>query len=232
MSTRFNGNGMSKRIGLLRRRAWLAARLCLERDPFRRRVLRWWLDDPDEERRYVYDLTPDSMVLDVGGYRGAWTREIVRRYRPYVHCFEPVPSFARDLERQFAGEPKVAVHAFGLADRDCVQTIMQAADASSTFIGRGIPVTAEFRDVAGFFSDAHLDEIALMKINIEGGEYPLLLRMIEKDLVSRCRDIQVQFHEFAPDAHRQRETIREALARTHVVTYEYAFVWENWRRRR
>jgi hypothetical protein len=97
---------------LLRLQYWI------ERDANRRQFLRWWLDNPDEERRYAYALGPDSLVLDLGGFRGDWTREIGRRNQSQVHVFKPVPSFAADLERQFALEPRVRVHPFGLSDRD------------------------------------------------------------------------------------------------------------------
>jgi hypothetical protein len=72
----------------------------------------------------------------------------------------------------------------------------------------------------------------LIKLNIEGGEYPLLTRMINTDIVEKCRDIQVQFHNCVPDAEAMRLQIRNALSRTHFLTYDYPFVWENWRRKK
>jgi FkbM family methyltransferase len=141
-----------------------------------------------------------------------------------------VPSFAELLERRFADDANVRVHPFGLSDRDGVETIAEAGDASSTFTGTGKALTAEFRDVAGFFDEEHLEEVALMKINIEGGEFPLLERMLEANLMSRVRDLQIQFHSFVADAGRRRSAIRAALRRTHHLTYDYEFVWENWRR--
>ena len=209
----------------------LRLKLFLERDANKRQVLRWWLDDPDEERRYAYALGPGSVVLDLGGFRGDWTREILRRYGSQVHVFEPVPAFAADLERQFAVEPRVRVHHFGLSDRDGDEAIIEAADASSTVTGTGTAVMAHFRDVVGVFETERLTDVALVKINIEGGEYPLLRRMIEANLVSRCGDIQVQFHAFVANAEEQRDRIRAELRRTHILTYDYPFVWENWHRK-
>lgn len=228
--TKLESATLRQRVVLAAKRALLLMQFCIERDPAKRRVLRWWFDDPGEERRYAYQLQPDSVVWDIGGYLGEWTREIVRRYDPHVDVFEPVPSFAAELERQFAHESKVRIHAFGLADRDDVQAIMQSDDASSLFISEGSPVVASFRDVAGFFDEEGFEEVTLMKINIEGGEYQLLRRMIEADLIRRFCNIQVQFHDFVADAEENRADIRDALARTHVLTYDYPFIWENWRR--
>jgi hypothetical protein len=69
-----------------------------------------------------------------------------------------------------------------------------------------------------------------MKVNIEGGEYELLERLIDTDLVRAIGDIQVQFHNFWPEAASRMENVQNGLRRTHTPTYQYRFVWENWRR--
>jgi hypothetical protein len=49
--------------------------------------------------------------------------------------------------------------------------------------------------------------------------------------VRQIENIQVQFHDFVPDAEGRMQRIQEKLAQTHELTYQYLFVWENWRRR-
>jgi hypothetical protein len=68
-------------------------------------------------------------------------------------------------------------------------------------------------------------------VNIEGGEYELLERMLERGLTERVCDLQIQFHNFSPDAAERMAAIQRGLAATHRPTYQYRFVWENWRRR-
>jgi hypothetical protein len=41
-------------------------------------------------------------------------------------------------------------------------------------------------------------------------------------------NVQVQFHDFVPDAERRMRRIQEKLGKTHSLTYQYLFVWENW----
>jgi hypothetical protein len=53
--------------------------------------------------------------------------------------------------------------------------------------------------------------------------------MLDTGITAKCRDIQVQFHDFVPDAEIRRDEIRRALSATHHLTYDYPFVWENWR---
>ena len=69
-----------------------------------------------------------------------------------------------------------------------------------------------------------------MKINIEGGEYDLLDRLITTGLVGKIDNIQVQFHEFVPNAKERMQNIQKKLSKTHTPTYQYEFIWENWKR--
>ena len=68
----------------------------------------------------------------------------------------------------------------------------------------------------------------LLKLNIEGGEFSVLEALLDRDLVKKIGNIQVQFHGCIPDAAARRDKIRERLAATHHLTYDAPFVWENW----
>ena len=47
----------------------------------------------------------------------------------------------------------------------------------------------------------HINEpIDLLNINIEGSEFAVLERLIETGKLDLIKEIQVQFHDFAPDA--------------------------------
>ena len=73
---------------------------------------------------------------------------------------------------------------------------------------------------------AHID---LMKINIEGAEYEVLQHLIDSGLIGRITNVQVQFHDCVPFARARRASIRRQLEHTHELTYDFSFVWENWR---
>ncbi|MGY3211138.1 FkbM family methyltransferase [Mucilaginibacter sp. HD30] len=68
----------------------------------------------------------------------------------------------------------------------------------------------------------------LIKINIEGGEYDILLRMIESGLISKIKRLQIQFHELEKDSFNKMNKIREGLLLTHRPINQYEFVWEDW----
>ena len=104
-------------------------------------------------------------------------------------------------------------------------------DGSSVFRTGPANEIVQFEDVAVFFSDRAINGVDLMKVNIEGGEYELLPRLLETGFVKRIKNIQIQFHDVGVGAASRMEKICRDLSATHKPTYQYRFVWENWVRR-
>jgi len=73
-----------------------------------------------------------------------------------------------------------------------------------------------------------IDKVSLMKINIEGSEYDLLERLINKSYHKKIDNILVQFHNISVDSEKRLLQIRDELSKTHKSTFCYNFVWENW----
>lgn len=218
-------------LGQIYRRLRRYYLLYVVNDPFERVIDRWYSDHGDTTLRVDYPLSTDSVVFDVGGYIGDWTDAIATRYNPWVFVFEPVPSFAAGISARFSGNPKIRVFDFGLYDRNETDTIRVDGDKSGLFVASKNSIEIQLRDISDFVRAQDIRHIDLIKINIEGAEYRLLKRMIDQRIVELCTDIQVQFHSFYPESEKLREEIQLALSRTHQLTYEYPFVWENWRRR-
>jgi FkbM family methyltransferase len=198
-----------------------------------RRVIPWFAADGDRTLRMNYDLDSDSLVLDAGGYLGQWASDIFSRYCCRVIVFEPVERFARGIEERFRKNPRIHVERLGLSAATRSLEIEIAGDSSSVH-RRSEKCTREtilLKAVDAYFKEAAIHEVHLFKINIEGGEYELLERLIETGLIQIVRDLQVQFHDFVPDAESRMTAIKSQLAKTHFLTYEFPFVWENWRRR-
>jgi len=197
-----------------------------------RQILKQWEDDGGDARfRYDYPLTSNSFVIDLGGYEGQWTGGIYSRYRCKIAVFEPVRQFSQALSERFEANEDVEVHRLGLGAVSESQTIYVRGAGSSTYRKRADAEEIRIVDVKQWFDDNRITSVALMKINIEGGEYDLLDRMIETGLIESIENIQVQFHNFTVDAKRRMERIQEALQRTHTLSYQYRFVWENWEKK-
>lgn len=199
-------------------------------------IIRWIRDQGDSTLRVEYPLDSDSLVFDVGGFSGSWCNEIVRRYDCSVHIFEPINRFATGIAERFSENSKVHVHPFGLSKSDETVMMSVSGQGSSAFHRADNMESVQMRDICAFTEKLGIDNIDLVKINIEGGEYDLLPRMIECGLVERCQHLQIQFHEWTrlPDgrsARRERRRLRKQIGKTHTISFDYPFVWEGWTRR-
>jgi FkbM family methyltransferase len=194
-----------------------------------REFIRWIGDDGDARARQEYDLDCHSLVFDCGGYKGQWASDIYARYNCRVLVFEPVKSFAEQIERRFSRNSRIEVFRMALGSAARQESIGLSADGSSVYRKASQRETIRFEDVARFFAEHRIERVDLMKLNIEGGEYELLPRMIEAGLIGRIRNLQIQFHEVTSDSADRMDAIRRDLAQTHDPAYEYRFVWEGWK---
>ena len=64
------------------------------RREYRRTVAQYYADGGDIRFRFDYELAPDSLVLDLGGYEGQWASDLYARQRCRIDVFEPVARFA------------------------------------------------------------------------------------------------------------------------------------------
>jgi FkbM family methyltransferase len=195
-------------------------------------VRKWYAEGGDQAMRFEYDLDRSSLVFDLGGYEGQWASDLYSRYRCKVLVFEPVAGFAEQIAARFRRNDDIRVFPFGLGASSRTETIHLRGASSSTFRKDSAVETMEIRDIGEWLPVQDIGSIQLMKINIEGGEYELLERMIETGAVALVDDIQVQFHNVAHDSAQRMEHLQKKLSETHSPTYQYRFVWENWTRKR
>ncbi len=191
----------------------------------------WHKVEGDKTLNYDYDVKSDDLVFDLGGYEGQWASNIFSRFCCSVHVFEPVKRFAEEIAARFQHNPRIVVHPFGLAGSTRTESILVNQMASSHFTKKGTPESMRLVRASDFLADNAINKIRLMKINIEGGEYELLEHLIETGYILNISDVLVQFHDFIPDATSRMRKIQEALSRTHYLTFQYEFVFENWRSR-
>jgi FkbM family methyltransferase len=206
-------------------------RLLLEKMPQVHVLNKWRAAKGDEELRLDYPLTPDSLVVDVGGYLGDFADDIVRRYDSRVEVFEPIATFGEQIKSRLNGNPKVKVHDFGLAASTRTERISLASESSSIV---RTPDAAELQTIhlrsAREVFERIEGPIALLKINIEGAEFELLEQLLADGFFPRIEHLQIQFHNFVADAVARRRHLRERFRQTHVEQWNFPFIWESWRR--
>lgn len=182
----------------------------------------------EDKVKYDYPLTADSVVLDIGGYDGTWTSELIRWHIivPHIHIFEPV--YYEQAEHAVHRHSKIKVYRYGLSDKDetCIFNVNHHETGRYLEQGSSVKEVKLF-DIARFVPD----KVDLMAINIEGGEFSVLPRLIETKLIERVKYLLVQFHAKVPDAIERRLQINEKLKETHNQIHDYPFVWDAWERK-
>jgi FkbM family methyltransferase len=189
----------------------------------------WTAIDGDRSLRLNYDLNKNSVVFDLGGYQGDWSEQIYRRYGCRVFVFEPVPGFAHKIAERFRGNSNVSVFEFGLGSKNDKIRLTLSDNATSSFTsGQGRVIDGEIKDFAEFVRESGIQDIDLLKINIEGGEFELLDHLISTKYIDRVRHIQVQFHQFVPGAEELVRDLRKRLWTTHILSYSLDWIWDGW----
>jgi FkbM family methyltransferase len=193
-------------------------------------VTRWFADKGDQTLRLNYPLNEDSVVFDLGGFAGDWTDSIWNKYKCKIHTFEPIPELSKKIELKYAKNDKVNIYSFGLSNESKKLVINWSYDGSSFNTEMINPIDCEVKSINEFIEENNITEIDLMKINIEGDEFPVLKSLIQSGNISKIKNIQVQFHSFIHNSAEMRNEIQNELVKTHKQTYNYEFVWENWER--
>lgn len=184
--------------------------------------LMYRIRDGDNTLRYRYPLGERNVVWDVGGYVGEWSEVMHQRYRAKIVIFEPVRKYHRILQERFYDAPNIIIKRHGLSGKDAKVFFSEAGIGSSQYkLGRE-PVV--LKDVASQVKGT----VDLLKLNIEGGEYDVLDRLISTGKIKNIRYLQIQFHDFVPGASERRKRIVRELKKTHRRVYCYPWIWEGW----
>lgn len=206
-------------------------RMYILRDQFLIAGACWFKDRGDETLRLDYPLNKDSVVFDLGGYRGDFAAAINERYGCKVYVFEPVLQSYQKCINRFQGNNQITCFNYGLSSINGWLNI-GLAENSSSFASphaQGAVERVQLRSVVECIHELNIDRIDLMKINIEGGEFEVLPAIIESGDITKVNYLQVQFHNFVNDAEARRAALRIHLEKTHTEMWDYYFIWESWK---
>ena len=185
----------------------------------------------EENDRYVYDLTPDSVVLDCGGYEGRWTAGIFEKYGCHVYVLEPITQFFDNIAKRFSGNPKIHLWNYGISMEGQPEKFSIKGDMTGRYADN-----PEMQDVLTFSPQQIFGiinkNIDLMKLNVEGAEFGVIemMTIYSPELIKRVRNLQVQWHSVVPDAQSRYDALQKKLAETHHLTFDHGWVLQNWER--
>jgi hypothetical protein len=91
-----------------------------------RRVRPWFAEDGDYTYRLNYDsLDKNSIVVDLGGYKGQWASDIFSKYQSRVFVFEPVAAYFNFIKDRFKANPNISVFQLALGNRNISSEIFK-----------------------------------------------------------------------------------------------------------
>lgn len=195
-----------------------------------------------ENKRYEYNLTPDSIVIDLGGYVGIWANTIANKFNCTVHSFEAVERYFSQINynnviaHQYAVTCKTGVDYMHVCDEGSAIEVLsehkKQNDLDSSYQSNikshsNIPLekinTIDINEILDKYS-----QIDLLKINIEGGEYDILERMYKTGTINKVQNLQIQFHDFVEDAQSKYDNIVSNLELTHTCNFDSMWRWSFW----
>lgn len=185
------------------------------------------LDHEWDRRALDWPLTPESVVVEVGGYKGRWALQIAERYSPRLYVFEPQP-WGAEVCRVVLGE-RATVLEYGLGVKSCTNLMGAWETDGCSFVKPGGGDEGLMVEIGLSFQKLGITHIDLMPMNIEGYEYTLLPYMLDQGILP-CR-LMVQFHTFAdPDGMRLAGIYRQLEALNYHITWTYGVMLTAWDR--
>lgn len=187
-----------------------------------------------ESDRYIYPFTEKSVVIDCGGHKGDFTAGMYDRYGCTIYVLEPVFEFRKIISERFKDHtkyPRIVVLETGIAGSTRPAKILLQDNASGEFAQGPSFETVQLTGVGEFLAQWGLGQVSLLKLNVEGTEYEVLEAILDKGLVERFDNLQVQPHWNAPYSVSRWHGIAARLGETHEITFCETGVWYNWRKR-
>ena len=79
------------------------------------------VDNGDYTKRLDYSLNSDSVVVDLGGYRGDFANNIYSKFNCNVYVFEPFKEFYDVIAGRFNSNEKIRAFNYGISDKTSTQ---------------------------------------------------------------------------------------------------------------
>ena len=168
-------------------------------------------------------LNDSSLTIDAGGFDGEFTDEILKKECRNIYIYEPDPDFYKNLIRKYQLDNRVKILNLALFDKDKKMNLSENSNASSimesTDNGRIINAVDVYNEFKKY------QKIDLLKLNIEGAEYDVLLRLIEKNELNKVKYLLVQFHKEHDLAEVKYNNILPKITKEFDIIFNYKYVW-------
>ena len=174
----------------------------------------------------------DSVVVELGGYKGRWALEIATRYNPNLFVFEP-QVWAFDICKvALSPWPRTHVYNYGLGLSTGVFPMGRFETDGCSFVETDMTQAGmgEMKEIVGAFDLLKIESIDLLMMNIEGYEFQLIPYLLQTRLLSRIKNLCVQFHSKFDVGH-ELDFCLSILNRQFDTLWDYGTSLSGWQRR-
>lgn len=191
---------------------------------------RWDKDNGNHFLVATYPLNENSWVIELGGFRGHWTKRIYDQYKSNVIVVEPISDFCDTMRRDFEGIDKIKIEQVGISTESKDIMICHNGDASSQYLEQSSnQIVVHCETLEYFLEKYNVDKVDLMQINVEGEEFPLFEYWLKSNILNKFKFIQIQFHKVGNDYEEKRSKIQEGLrSKGFECNWDYPYVFESW----
>lgn len=189
-------------------------------------VLHWVADKGDATLSVIHDgLDQNSLVVDLGGYKGEWAQKIFDQYGCSIEIYEPAPEFAQEARKRFENDlnSKITVVECAIGSSDDRANLIM--DGLATSIQKSELGQTQVLAVENILLNRKVD---LLKMNIEGAEYEVFESLFICNAILNINRIFVQFHPIDDMSLNNYNLIVDRLSKTHDCVFRYPFIWEKW----
>lgn len=148
---------------------------------------------------YQKNLNPDSIVIDLGAHRGEFSKQISERFGCKCYAVEASPDLCQLIPESHLVKP------FNYVINDSnhlVEFHLGNNPESNTIYNLPSEATEKVVQVQGitlntFLEKNNISQVDLLKVDIEGAEIDLF-NSLNDEVISRFKQISVEFHDFLP----------------------------------
>lgn len=182
-----------------------------------------------DRKSVEWDLNKDSVVVEVGAYKGRWAEIMSDLYRCKLYAFEP-QRWAYEICRQRLDRfHNSTVFNTALGDRDGYFEMGEYSTDGCSFVrvGQRDQGKGRMNEIEWMFNTLGIDRVDVMMINIEGYEYKLIPYMDRIGILKNVKNLVVQFHPETTSGLVHRESIG-ILDASHNILWDYGDVLRAW----
>ena len=143
--------------------------------------------------------------------------------------YEPIFEFYESSVEKFALFENVHLRNYGLSNKNGFAIFRQNGDATGVMQVKGVDMKVQLRDIAD--EEIFTRSLSLVVCNIEGGEYDLVERLVEKSMLKNIEVLLIQTHDVDDFSKQKMIEMRRQLSKTHFPEFKYDFIWDSWIRK-